>query len=277
MKNAALVTNRFRLLAVAALALLNCMIVSCSSGDKPTENIRFGNDPATYITAPEGRFIVRNALLNLDIWSETKQYYAPFTELVFAPGSTHVEVINEDLESDEMQLIRLGNGHFRLDSAYDLRYNPQSLFWELKIIGEDYPPLVLEGFTMPDTVRLGDISGFKFLAHERVIAGTYYVKTKRDSVIRSQTVSFCGDGQLRGVQRFVKYRLIVNGDLAQADLMPIQLFDAGNNDVFMGGIERHDSVLNIYRFKNLNKPDEKPYYQKDELFASLIKTSSKSK
>lgn len=247
--------------------------VACSSGDKPTENIRFGNDPSTYITAPEGRFIVRNALLNLDQWAGPPLYYAPFTELVFAPGSSHVEVINEDLEATDMELIRLGNGHYRLDSSYDLRYNPQSLFWELKIVGEDYPPLVLEGFPMPDTVRLTDISGFKFLAHERLIAGTYFVKNKRDSVIKSQTVSFCGDGQLRGVQRFVKYRLVINGDLAQADLMPIQLFDAGNNEVFYGGIERKDSVLTIYRLKPEGAPDEKPYYRKGEVFATLIKAT----
>jgi hypothetical protein len=248
--------------------ILSSVMFSCGN-DKPKENFYTEVDPAVFITNPEGRFIVKEALENQ--LKQTHKVYTPFTELVFDNNRLEVEMVDEDIRRGVFKLNRLGNGHYQLDNLYELKYNPRNDCWQLSIIGESYLPLTLNAFTMPDTLKAGSISGFKYLVQADLIAGVYYVTDKNSKPRTERTVILTEDGQLIGVNGLSRYNILVNNHDDQ--LMSIELFDLTNKRSFIGCFERKDSVLSIYHY-NEGNPVQK---EKGDLYARLIQISGPKK
>lgn len=257
---------------VHLLAILATILLWACDEDKPRDNFYTDQDPQIYISQPEGRMVMREALKNLENWSNRPHFtYTPFTELIFDAHRNEVEMLDEDNRKGSFELVRLGNGHYRLDNLYELRYNSRNVCWQLFTIGEANPPLTLDGYTMPDTVKISNISAFKYMVHRNLIAGVYHVTDKDGKQILTSTVAFAPDGQLMGVKGFLRYNVVVNGPDANAELMPIELYNSANKLGFFGCFERQDSTLTIYEMHKTKSKNALYQYEKGKQFAKLIK------
>lgn len=231
---------------------------------------------ALSITQPEGRFIVFEGLQKYKNWGIRNQIFIPFTELVFDSRRTEVEIINEDMEATSYQLRSFGNGVYRLDSLYELRYNTNAMSWTLHELGSEASALVLEKITLPDTARMSGVSGFKYRFQKDFIAGIYHVANKEGVFDTTQTIAFAPDGQLIGVKELQRYNCIVNGDMAESDLMPIQFYNRADSPAMLVGYEASADGMTLWKLKNSAGKDEKPYYVKGELYGRLKKTRMSS-
>lgn len=87
----------------------------------------------------------------------------------------------------------------------------------------------------------------------------------------TSTVAFAPDGQLLGVKGFLRYNVVVNGPEADAELMPIELYNSAGKLGFYGCFARQDSILTIYEMQKTQGKNPRYQYEKGKPFAKLIK------
>lgn len=249
-----------------ALVLL---LASCGQKET-THQDKSAADYSLAITQPSGRFIIYEALSAYKSWDPQARKSIPFTELVFDINRPEVEALLEDGEHSSFMLIRMGNGAFRLDSLYDLRYDQQALCW--RIYPKDVPEesYTLEAFTLPDTAKMSAVSGFKFRLQRDLLAGIYTVADKNGEFNEDNTIAITADGQLVGVKDLSRYNLVLNGEFSNSDLIPMQLFNRANKPVALVGTEfRSDSSITLWRMKDSAPKGALPYLKASVPYARL--------